>query len=137
MAAQVNSGASSFDGMTLELMNDLDLAGRLWLPIGMNDDAYGVEMSFQGRFNGNGHVIRNMTIDLFMNAPMVGLFGNVSMGTDTGFHDIVIEAARIDCIAPSNCGLLAASIRDDTTTDIPLTDVGSRVSSFRHPTTCP
>jgi len=59
-------------GRYFKLMNDIDLsgysAGAGWLPIGSSTT------SFQGHFNGNGYVVRNLTI----NRPSqdnIGLFG--------------------------------------------------------------
>ena len=78
------------------LMNDIDLtsatakggdwdfAGRGWNPIG-SDDIYAADKTFSGTFDGNGHSIRGMRIEIGeMNQPQgskkinAGLFSNVS-----------------------------------------------------------
>ena len=50
-----------------ELLNDVDLSGRNWDPIGGGRRNWGYSMPdenrYHGTFEGNGHVIRNMRID--------------------------------------------------------------------------
>lgn len=64
------------------LMDDIDLSSwENWEPIGQED------APFQGTFDGNGHIIRNMKIDSTMTATeethsyYYGLFGYISGGT--------------------------------------------------------
>ncbi len=130
VAVQVNSGVSSFDGMTLELMNDLDLAGRLWLPIGMNADTGSASGWFQGCFNGNGHRISHMTIDLFMNGKVVGLFGGVQAGTGTGIHDLLLEAAAVDNLGAMYSALLIGCVQGASGKTVPVE--GCRVAGTIH-----
>lgn len=78
------------------LMNDIDLTsatakggdwdfkGRGWNPIG-SDNIYAADKTFSGTFDGNGHSIRGMRIEMDnMNRPLdskkinAGLFSNVS-----------------------------------------------------------
>ena len=56
VAAEVNSGRNSFEGQNVVLTADIDLAGYNWTPIGnaTND--------FIGNFDGNGKVVKNLTI---------------------------------------------------------------------------
>lgn len=74
-----------FKGKTVLLGSDIDLSevcgagsGVSWLPIGHRIPTYG---SFQGTFDGQGHDISNLYIDLNMSG--VGLFGYVD-GADVG-----------------------------------------------------
>lgn len=55
ISLQTKGGGSSYN---VKLMNDIDLAGKLWLPIcaGNHNTGWG------GTFNGNGHVISNLYI---------------------------------------------------------------------------
>ncbi|MDR2577605.1 MAG: hypothetical protein LBC70_02180 [Chitinispirillales bacterium] len=73
----------NFSGKTVRLTRDIDLSGYAdgegWVPIG---DAPGWGMSnnpFSGTFDGDGHVISNLTINR-PNALRQGLFGNVIGG---------------------------------------------------------
>lgn len=66
------------------LMNDIDLSGVNWNPIGINS------APFTGHLDGNGHKISNLTIDTsnYTNRSSFGLFGYISFAT---FEDLVIE----------------------------------------------
>ena len=64
-ANAVNAG-KSYAGETVTLGADLDLAGVTWTPIGTSASP------FSGTFDGNGKVIKNLTID---GTAKVGLFG--------------------------------------------------------------
>lgn len=69
------------------LNNDIDLSGYFsWNPIG--DAMY----SFSGSFDGNGHVIRNMTIEVQTSDFYLGLFGYASGAKLT---NVVLEDAAI------------------------------------------
>lgn len=69
------------------LNNDIDLSGySSWNPIG--DAMY----SFSGSFDGNGHVIRNMTIEVQTSDSYLGLFGYASGAKLT---NVVLEDAAI------------------------------------------
>ena len=74
LSRQVNGG-ETFTGQYFVLMNDIDLGGKEWSPIGTSDD-----ISFRGTFDGNSHLISN----LYVNRPTtsgVGLFGYVYNAT--------------------------------------------------------
>lgn len=66
------------------LMNDIDLSGVNWNPIGINS------APFTGHLDGNGHKISNLTIDTsnYINRSSFGLFGYISFAT---IEDLVIE----------------------------------------------
>ena len=79
VAEQVNSKTEYFEGKTILLMNDIDLSGSYWTPIG-NVTAYPT-VTFKGTFDGQNHVISNLTAS--DNAPgyaAAGLFGSI-LGT--------------------------------------------------------
>ena len=68
------------------LMNDLDLSGINWEPIGDSTN------SFTGELNGNGYVIKNLTINR-PDEDAVGLFGYLVVGakiTNLGLTDVDI-----------------------------------------------
>ncbi|MBR6826294.1 MAG: heparinase II/III family protein, partial [Oscillospiraceae bacterium] len=87
-ASMVNSG-TSFYGKQVRLMDDIDLKGRTFAPIGGS----GTSNSFRGTFDGNGHVVKN----LFINQSGVGstaFFGRTSGATIKNFG---IESGTIYC----------------------------------------
>ena len=66
------SATSDFEGQTIDLTADIDLAGVTWTPIGTADKP------FKGTFRGNGHVIKGLHD--FSTLEGVGLFGHVAKG---------------------------------------------------------
>ena len=55
LALQVNKG--TFGSVTVNLLNDLDLSGKYWVPIGTQ------EHPFKGSFDGNGHTIKYVSVN--------------------------------------------------------------------------
>lgn len=53
-----NNNFSDFSGQTIHIMNDIDLNGKTWVPIGHHE-------VFKGSINGHGHTITGMNIDSF------------------------------------------------------------------------
>lgn len=91
IATLVNAGTVTFEGKTIYLDNDIDLAGIEWISIGTgrgglsNNKPY----CFCGTFDGQGHVISNLysrdsllvaNEDNERNLYRTGLFGNVNGG---------------------------------------------------------
>lgn len=61
LAVLVANG-ESFAGKYFKLSANIDLAGKIWLGIGMmNNEATDVNHPFSGNFDGNGYVIKNLT----------------------------------------------------------------------------
>ncbi|UPS44403.1 InlB B-repeat-containing protein [Prevotella sp. E15-22] len=65
------AGGNKYVSFCFKLKNDIDMQGVTFNGIGDNDH------SFQGRFNGNGKAIRNLTINR-PSSNYVGLFGYVT-----------------------------------------------------------
>lgn len=61
LAANVNDG-NTYEGVTVLLEKDIDLAGRKWIPIGIYTRSSGslVIRPFKGTFDGQNHTISNM-----------------------------------------------------------------------------
>lgn len=68
------------------LMADIDLSEENWAPLGTN------EINFTGNFNGNGHTIKNLTINN-SNQSYAGLFGVIGNGGNV--TNIIIDNANI------------------------------------------
>lgn len=109
IAQQVNSGADYFAGKTVKLGADIDLKGAEWTPIGSAYKDHG----FMGNFDGNGFVIKNLSIKNITpdsdGYVYGGLFG-VTEGTDKDnqnyIKNLVIENVDIDL----NGHIVAAAI---------------------------
>ncbi len=69
-------GGNNFGGKTFKLMNDIDMQGRTFRPIGGCGDVGGTTFSFNGIFDGNHHTIKNLCI-FEPDSEHVGLFGRV------------------------------------------------------------
>ena len=122
LASIVNAGTDEFEGKTIELRNDIDLAGIEWTPIGgkytgdkgFYNEPDNVLLGFRGTFNGNGHSISNLRITRttensnYISYPnsCLGLFGVLENGSSVG--NLTIENVSIvgDCFI----GSLAAYI---------------------------
>ncbi len=79
VAEQVNSRTEYFEGKTILLMNDIDLSGSYWTPVG-NVTAYPT-VTFKGTFDGQNHTISNLTAsDDAAGYAAAGLFGSI-LGT--------------------------------------------------------
>ena len=84
LAELVNSGTTC-SGKTIILTEDIDLlAYNNWTPIGNSTN------KFQGSFNGNGHVIKNLKID--RNSDYQGLLGCAESGE---IKNIALEGVNI------------------------------------------
>ena len=99
LAELVNEGNNS-SNVTFVMGADIDLGGEEWTPIGNISTN-----SFKGTFDGNGHVIKNLTArtdDEF--DASIGLFGNVSNGNILNIGLVDVNVQGVWCV-----GALAAS----------------------------
>jgi len=88
VANKINSGNSLYVSASYCLTNNINLAGKIWTPIGYNST-----YSFKGTFNGNGYTISGMaTINeaLYSSSSYNGLFGYVKNAT---IYDIVLGSS--------------------------------------------
>lgn len=91
-ARSVNDGScAGYAGKYVMLMNDLDLSGVDWAPIGNMDDMETHSTLFLGTFDGGEHTISNLTYESDEYNCGAGLFG-VSCGA---VQNLTIEDARI------------------------------------------
>ena len=94
LATSVNGGADSYSGVTVTLTTDLDLELKepgdvYWTPIGTTAHP------FVGTFNGGGHTISNLKVDLAGSATgnVAGLFGQI--GKDGVVKNVNINGGLI------------------------------------------
>lgn len=86
LLAKAVNGGDSLQGETVKLMNDIDLNGVEWTPIGMS------EANFKGTFDGDNHVISNVYIN-DSEMSNAGLFGIIS--SPAVVKNVVVENATI------------------------------------------
>lgn len=89
--AEVVNGGNSLQGKTVRLASDIDLNNEAWEPIG-NTDAH----SFNGVFDGAGHVISNLLVEGAVNTSASnanhGLFGCTANGE---IKNLTVSNARV------------------------------------------
>ena len=79
--------ADSFAGKTFILINDVDLGGNEWTPIGMGGK------HFEGTFDGNGKTIKGLRVAKRHAASQAALF--CSLAGNAVIKDVVIDEAYI------------------------------------------
>ena len=91
VSQQVNSGATTFSGKTVKLVDDIYLGGKSWTPIGTVVSTPTV--AFYGTFDGNGKTIHDLNAsDSTPKWATAGLFGSVVSAT---IKDLTIENAIV------------------------------------------
>lgn len=128
LARDVNNG-NTFRGKYFKLTADIDLSSGIWMPIGKYYNyGNGKNRLFFGKFDGNGHVIKNMHIqweNADDNAKSVwGLFSTLQGESSTNLTtvtNLIIEKARVEKKSgfspdgPSyNVGVVAGEIYGNT-----------------------
>lgn len=115
-----NSSVASLykDVLNARLMEDIDLDGVNFLPISMYSDRSGGPangINFRGTFDGQGHIISNLFVDVTENDDMyeVGLFGRIYGGT---VKNLGIVNAEIRNSLTSRGGILCGFTRNGTST---------------------
>lgn len=111
-ADAVNVSKNSFSGKTVKLVNDVDLAGIDWEPIGQTGAT-----TFNGVFDGQNHTIYNLTVNSVDQTGAhysSGLFGWVESHTTGNGHlkNIKINGANIK--GNHCCGALVGYITQGT-----------------------
>lgn len=117
LAYEVNAG-NRFEGYTITLTADIDLSGHNWDPIGHHTESYinSSVLAFRGCFDGNGHTISNMKIQISSvddNNRAFGLFGGVANGCvkNLNMTNAIIEIgdSEKDICAGTVAGFFAGS----------------------------
>ena len=132
LASDVNNGNTpqAFLGKYFKLTADIDLSGGIWMPIGKYYNyGNGNNRLFFGKFDGNGHVIKNMHIqwedvDARKAKSVWGLFSTLQGESSTNLTtvtNLIIEKARVEKKSgfspdgPSyNVGVVAGEIYGNT-----------------------
>lgn len=85
--------------VNIELQNDIDLSGIKWAPMGW--ETAGVDYTFSGTINGNGHTISSMKIN-----PDSGISGFIGKGSYCQVSDINFKDADV---YGNICGIIIGS----------------------------
>lgn len=106
LARDVNNGNTpqAFLGKYFKLTADIDLSGGIWMPIGKYyyyGNGNGANRLFFGKFDGNGHVIKNMHIQWegTETRSAWGLFSTLQGESSTNLTtvtNLIIEKARVE-----------------------------------------
>lgn len=111
------------------LMADIDLAEYTWTPIGVTAMGEGVTNGYTGHFDGNGHVIRNVTFATPASAMAAGIFGTVQYGgtvRNLGVENLSFDDNTYDHRAGGIAGQLLA---DSTISDCYVSNSTVKASS--------
>ena len=98
-ASQVNDSKVSYSGKTVTLMNDIDMTGIDWIPVGQTG-GYAAMTYFQGTFDGNGKTISNLTVTHWEEGTngganyASGLFGFIDAAGAT-VKDLTMDNANV------------------------------------------
>lgn len=106
LAYIVNTLGEYFSGKTVYLLNDLDMSGAIWVPIGNN---YNFSIYFSGLFDGMGHVLSNLNTPSSLFEYSSGFFGSVYHGTIQNLG-IVDSSSFANATAGGIVGILEGNI---------------------------
>ncbi|MGN0233244.1 MAG: hypothetical protein ACI4B5_02340 [Bacteroidaceae bacterium] len=103
----VRSGNTSINA---KLMADIDMSSENdFIPIGYySDDSNHVTQRYSGTFNGNGHVIRNLTITM-EDSYEVGLIGR---GDNCVIKNLGVENAKMTSLAGVRTGVIGGELNN-------------------------
>ena len=119
-AESVNQKNNSWKNEAVILVNDIDLSGIDWEPVGQTGST-----QFGGTFDGQGHTISNLTVDSSAETGAYyssGLFGwvngaiiknvNVDTANVTGHHNVGVIAGYLETTGTtiSNCHVTNATV---------------------------
>ena len=109
---KVNAGNQ---GLNAVLKNDIDMAGiENFEPIGKHSDTNGTSITYRGKFDGQGYVIKNLTVTC-SDSWEVGLFSRV---IDATIQNLGIVNATMTSQATIRTGVLAGIIIRGTTKNV-------------------
>lgn len=103
------------------LMNDIDLSGYDWTPLGLGGFYVDDSQGFTGELNGNGYVVRNLKIHDSSEDACAGLFGCITSGGSVS--NLGLEDVDIDCSGADSCAGGLAAVSFSTITNCYTTGV--------------
>ncbi len=110
--SRINDYGDSFDGYTVNLNTNITLNEQnSWVPIGFNST--NLSRYFSGTFNGNGHVIYNLTITDNWDYEQYGLFGYLQNATILNLG-VFINNVNLNSTSNIKFGGIAGHIQNTT-----------------------
>ena len=95
----VKNAKGYYCARTVELQADIDLGAHYWTPIGTGRNIY-----FNGRFNGNGHVITGMNVNSDCSTDRFGFIGYFEGRSNSHIDNIIFK----DCHVSGSIPLVSA-----------------------------
>ncbi len=93
-ANDVNNNNNKYEGVTVQLLNDIDLENKAWTPIGQTGAT-----QFNGTFDGNNHTIRNLNVDTTplgrVNQAAAGIFGWLEIYATSSIKNLKVENVTV------------------------------------------
>ena len=91
-AKSVNVDRETYTGKTVKLTADIDLAGKIWIPVGQTGAT-----QFQGIFDGQNKTIKNMTVNNPSESENVssGFFGWIENTTGVVVKNVKFDNAKV------------------------------------------
>ena len=83
-------------GVAVEILSDIDFTGKTWTPVRSHIDWKNTVNSF----NGNGHTIKNLTIN---GQAMFTIFAN---SADVVFKNVIFDNAKVNGGSSINCAII-------------------------------
>lgn len=109
---------------TVKLANDIDVSAFLWTPVGTSDAS-----PFTGNFDGQGHTITGMTVDVKMSSgtAYAGLFGIISgtSGTPVSIQNVGLIDSSVTATSPDEAWAGGIAARADSCTITNCYNTGS------------
>ncbi len=109
-ANEVNVNKNAFNGKTVYLVADIDLANAVWTPVGQTGAT-----TFNGVFDGQNHTISNLNVNSEAQTGKhysSGLFGWVESHTAGRGHIKNVKIAGATVVGHHNCGALVGYITE-------------------------
>lgn len=106
------------------IMNDIDLSGVDWTPIGSEENP------FEGILNGNGHKISNMTINA-NNGTETSNVGFIGKANNASISNLVLENAVVTTPETYNKGSVGALIGEASNVNIDNVSVSGKVTGHQ------
>ena len=130
--AKLVNGGTSFEGKTVELGIDVDLASKPWTSIGTGErSGKGIaenSYAFSGIFDGCGHCIENLAIaDSSSEDNCVGFFGIIKSGS---VANVTFKNAKVVSDKSSVSGIVVGYAVEDSVVDSITVEEGSSIAAI-------
>ena len=109
LAQQLSNANNEYAEYTVNLNADIDLSGNAWTPIG-------TQTAYTGKFNGNGHTIKNLTVSGSSN---LGLFAKAADGAV--IDNVILDNVNVNGTS-MYAGALVGNLANSTVSNVKVKD---------------